>query len=252
MYNPFSLEDRRIMVTGASSGLGRACAKMISQLGGQLVLVARDGKRLQETYDQLEGSGHIISAFDLSNVEAISAWMKDEVAPGGQLAGLVHCAGIAITLPIKTMKLDVYDRLMRINVTAGFALAKGFRQRGVCSNASSVVFIASVAANKVQPGMVAYSTSKAAIYGLTRSLAVELIRDGIRVNCITPGLVKTEMQDEMESNRTQDQVQTIIDDHLLGLGRPEDVAHSVVFLLAETGRWITGSNLVVDGGYSIN
>ena len=177
MYNPLSLVGKRVMVTGASSGIGRACAIMISQLGGEVVLVARDEQRLRETYDRLDGSGHSINVFDLSDVEAISAWMKVCSASSRPLSGLVHCAGIEFMLPIKSMKLADYEKLMAVNLTAGFFLAKGFRQRGVCSNSSCIVFISSVAANKVQPGMVAYSTSKAAIYGLTKSLAVELARD---------------------------------------------------------------------------
>ncbi|AUB83524.1 SDR family NAD(P)-dependent oxidoreductase [Candidatus Thiodictyon syntrophicum] len=252
MYNPLSLEGKRIMVTGASSGIGRACAEMISRLGGEVVLVARDEQRLRQTLESLDGSGHEVHRFDLSDSDATPAWMKQVTLSGKVLSGMVHCAGIEITLPIKTMKFADYRRLMSINLDAAYALSKGFRQRNVGSPASSIVFISSVAAIKAMPGMIAYATSKAALYGLTRSLAVELVRDGIRVNCVTPGLVETEMKIQMDRKRTPEQMQAVRASHLLGLGTTMDVAHAVVFLLAETGRWITGSNLVVDGGYSIN
>ena len=253
MYNPMRLDGHRVMVTGASSGLGRACAQVISRLGGEVVLVARDQGRLRETLASMEGEGHQVEPFDLADAEAIPAWMKAVVARGGKpLSGLVHCAGIEITLPVRTMKLADYERLMNINVTAAFALVKGFRQRGVCVSPGSVVLISSVAAIKAKPGMAAYAAGKAALVGMARSLAVELAREQIRVNVLTAGLVQTEMAKQMLHNMTEPQIEEIVGDHLLGLGEPEDVAHSVAFLLADTGRWITGSNLVVDGGYSIH
>ncbi|MEE4239575.1 MAG: SDR family oxidoreductase [Anderseniella sp.] len=253
MYNPMRLDGQRIMITGASSGLGRACAQVISQLGGEVVLVARDEVRLGETLSSMDGDGHQVEAFDLAETEAIPAWIKDVVARGGKpLTGLVHCAGIEITLPVRTMKLADYERMMNINVTAAFALAKGFRQRGVCLPPASIVLISSVSAIKARPGMVAYAAGKAALVGMARSLAVELAREHIRVNVLTAGLVQTEMAKTVLHHMTESQVAELVGEHLLGLGKPQDVAHSVAFLLAETGRWITGSNLVVDGGYSIH
>lgn len=253
MYNPMRLDGQRVMVTGASSGLGRACAQIISRLGGEVVLVARDEGRLRETLAPLEGANHQIEVCDLANTEAIPAWMKGVVACGGKpLSGLVHCAGIEITLPVRTMKLADYERMMNVNVTAAFALAKGFRQRGVVRAPASIVLLSSVAAIKAKPGMAAYAAGKAALVGMAKSLAVEFGREEIRVNVLTAGLVQTEMAKQMLNNMTESQINDIVGDHLLGLGQPEDVAHSVAFLLAETGRWITGSNLVVDGGYSIH
>ena len=253
MYNPMRLDGQRIMVTGASSGLGRACAQVISRLGGEVVLVARNEGRLLETLASLEGVNHQVEIFDLADTEAIPTWMKAVVARGGKpLSGLVHCAGIEITQPVRTMKLGDYERLMNINVTAAFALAKAFRQRNVANIPSSIVLVSSVAALKAQAGLVAYATSKAALLGMAKTLAAELARDHVRVNVVTPGLVKVGMGSQMLDKRTEAQLAAIEDMHFLGLGQPEDVAHSVAFLLADTGRWITGSNLVVDGGYSIH
>lgn len=250
MYNPMSLVGKRILVTGASSGLGRACAEMISRLGGELVLVARDAARLQQTLEQLDGSGHRMEVFDLSDVEAIPGWMKGVAAGDRPFDGLVHSAGIQITMPIKMMKVTEYERLMTINLTAAYFLAKGFRQRGVYRTPASLVFLSSIAGIAGQTALSAYCASKAALQGLSRSLALEFVREGVRVNCVSPGLVATEMAEGMNTGLTSDQLEGIISAHPLGLGQPEDVAHAVVFLLANTGRWITGSNLVIDGGYT--
>lgn len=250
MYNPMSLAGKRILVTGASSGLGRACAEMISRLGGEVVLVARDELRLQQTLERLEGSGHRMEVFDLSNVEAIPGWMKEVTAEDKPLDGLVHSAGIQITMPIKMMKVTEYERLMTINLTSAYFLAKGFRQRGVYSTPASLVFLSSTAGLVGQAALSAYCASKAALQGLSKSLALEFSREGIRINCVSPGLVETEMVKGLSKEMTQEQLEMSISAHPLGLGQPEDVAHAVVFLLANTGRWITGSNLVIDGGYT--
>lgn len=250
MCNPMSLEGKRILVTGASSGLGRACAEMISRLGGEVVLVARDETRLQQTLERLKGTGHRLEVFDLYDVEAIPGWLKGLAEGGKPLDGLVHSAGIQITIPIKIMKFTEYERLMTINLTAAYFLAKGFRQRGVCRAPASLVFLSSIAGIAGQTALSAYCASKAALQGLSRSLALEFAREGVRVNCVSPGLVETEMAEAMNKGLTSDQLEGIISGHPLGLGRPEDVAHAVAFLLANTGRWITGSNLVIDGGYT--
>lgn len=253
MYNPMRLDNQRIMVTGASSGLGRACAHVISRLGGEVVLVARDRSRLEETLSAMEGSGHQLEPYDLSQVEAIPKWIKEVVARGEKpLTGLVHCAGVEITLPIRTMKIADYERMMNINVTAAFSLAKGFRQRGVCQTPAAIVLISSVGAIKAGPAMAAYATGKSALIGMAKSLAVELAREQIRVNVLTPGLVRTEMSEQMGGKRTESQIDALVKEHLLGMGTAEDIANSAAFLLAKTGRWITGSNLVIDGGYSIH
>jgi len=137
-----------------------------------------------------------------------------------------------------------------LNFTAGLMLAKGFRQRGVAVNPSSIAFIGSVAGLTGQPGLVAYSASKGAVFAMTRTLALELASEGIRVNAVSPGLVKTNMARQTEETLTTDHYQELEQSHPLGLGAPDDIAHAVAYLLSDTGRWITGSTLVVDGGFT--
>jgi NAD(P)-dependent dehydrogenase (short-subunit alcohol dehydrogenase family) len=250
MINPMNMTGRCIVVTGASSGLGRETAICLSQLGSRVILVARDFEKLERTAVILEGVGHGIEPFDLSNCDGVSLWMKGLVKRHGLIDGVVHAAGVQLTRPIKDWRMSDCEKLMNINLNACFALAKGFRQKGVHRVGGSIVFLSSVAGLVGEIGLSIYTASKSAIIGITRSLAVELVRDGIRVNAVAPGFVHTEMVEGLLGSMPPEYLETLAAKHPLGLGKPIDVAHAVVFLLADTGRWITGTTLVVDGGYT--
>ncbi len=248
--NPMDLTGRTILVTGATSGIGRATADLLGRLGARLVLVARDRGRLEGVAAELEGSGHLVEPLDLSEPEAIAARVKDVGRRAGGLHGLVHAAGIHAMQPLRTLEAAEFDRVMRVNVASAIQLVRGFRQKGVVAPASSVVLLASIVGQVGQPGIAAYAASKGAIIALTKSLAMELAREGVRVNCVAPSLVRTPMTDQLLRNLGEEQVASIEEMHPLGIGDPLDVAHAIAFLLAETGRWITGTTLVVDGGYT--
>ncbi len=250
MDNPMDLSGRRILVTGASSGLGRAASVVLSGLGAKLILVARDAERLDETRALTEKPIHEISCFDLREMDRIAAWMKELAGTFGRLDGLVHCAGIQ---PIRTLQLttpEVFDSAMQINTAAAFQLARGFRQRQVRAASGSIVFLSSVMGLVGQAGIAAYCASKGALTALARALALELANEKIRVNCVAPGQVLTEMAEKAKQVLTAEQFASIETLHPLGLGDPVDVAHSIAFLMADTGRWITGTTLTVDGGYT--
>ena len=243
---PASLENRTVMVTGASSGIGRGCAVVAAELGARVVLVGRDEARLKETESQLKGSGHSVAAYDLQKVEGIADWMKQFK----DLSGLVHAAGMQVTTPLRALTYEQHASVMRVNLDAALFLTKGFRQRGVlAASGGSIVYIASVMAFAGKPAIPSYTASKGALVSMTRSLALELARDNVRVNCVAPGLVPSSIAEEMEKTMTTEQFEEVKRSHPLGVGTPRDVGNSVAFLLSDAARWITGTTLVADGGF---
>jgi NAD(P)-dependent dehydrogenase (short-subunit alcohol dehydrogenase family) len=248
--NPFAMKGRTILVTGASSGIGRETAILLSQLEARVVLVGRDVKRLEETRTNMSGNDHLVQSIDLTRGDLIPGWLRQTASDTGPIAGLVHCAGIHQSIPLRVLTAEKVDEVMRTNVTAAIMLVKAFRQRGCCTRPARIVLMSSVAGIAGQSAVSVYSASKAAIGGFTRSAAMELAPEGIRVNCIAPGYVSTEMTAALRNKLTPDQFAAMESSHPLGLGTPRDIAYASAFLLAETGRWITGTTLVVDGGFA--
>ncbi len=249
-FNPMDLAGKCILVTGASSGIGREVAILLSELGARVVVSGRNQERLAQTLAALSGEGHLAAPFDLGAVEGIGDWVKGLVKQTGPLDGLVHSAGARYTVPLKVERIARVDEVMRVNFTSAVMLAKAFRQAGCSSRDSSIVFLSSVTAFQGEPGTAVYAASKAALTGLTKSLAMEFAGDRVRVNCVAPACVKSEMLERLRDMLTPEQYAAVEAMHPLGLGEPRDVANAVAFLLAGTGRWITGSVMVVDGGYS--
>lgn len=244
------LSNKQIMVTGASSGIGRATSILISELGGKVFLVGRNMERLEETRNQMTGEGHVTIPFDLSNFNATEEWFQAITSSHGPFDGLVHSAGIRSTLPLRTIREADYSHIMDINVKAAVALAKSFCKKGSYREGSSIVMLSSIMGIVGQTAVSLYSLSKGALISFVKSLAIEVSAKRIRVNCVAPGLVETEMSQKVQSSLLIEQVKSIESKHPLGFGLPRDVANAVVFLLADTGRWITGTILVVDGGYT--
>ncbi len=250
MLNPMDMTGRRILVTGASSGIGRETAILLSQLGARIVLCARDRSRLEETLSLMEGSGHRVEPRDLSALDEIPGWLKCIGQEFGLLSGLVHCAGLQMTLPLHRVTAEQVAKLVEINLTASIMLAKGMSQKSVHASPASLVLLSSAVGLVGSAGTSVYSSTKSALVGLTKSLALELARDGLRVNCVAPAFVETPMFVEVKKRLRADQISAIESAHPLGIGNARDVAYAVAFLLADTGRWITGTTLVVDGGYT--
>lgn len=238
------------LITGASSGIGFETSMLIASLGGKVVLVARDSQRLERATQKLPGGNHAFVCRDLSTDQAsIPEWMRELGSAHGPFHGAAHCAGVHITAPLMVTSPDDYGEVHTLNVVAAAMLAKGFRQKAVRASETSLVLLSSVSALAGAPGAAAYASSKGAISALVRSLAIELARERIRVNCVAPGFVRTEMTESFGTYLTPQQLADIDARHPLGVGSPQDVACSIVFLLSAWSRWITGTTLVVDGGY---
>ena len=251
MDSIFDLKNKNIIVTGASSGIGRQCAITFSQLGANVILIARNKERLKDTFDKLEKGNHLIISQDITEYDKLEQIIKYSVEKIGRISGFVYSAGIEMTLPLRSMQPSYYEKMFSINVITGFELAKIIsKTEYINKDWASFVFISSVMGILGQPGKIAYCSSKGALISGIKAMALELAKKNIRVNCILPGVVETEMSNEMFQRLSEESKKEIIDMHPLGLGKPEDIADACAFLLSDASRWITGTNLIVDGGYS--
>lgn len=249
-YNPFSLEGKTILITGASSGIGRGIAVECSKIGAKLVISGRNEKRLQDTLSQLQGEGHLALQADLSTQEGVDALV--EQCPS--INGFVPCAGIPKMQSVKHINRKDLEEIVWINQEVPIILTSELLKKKKLQKKSSIVFIASLSGIFVaNMGESLYSTTKAAISGFAKGAALELAAQGTRVNTICPGLVPTsilEMSNEMFSEE-QLMESTKGKYPLRRLGRPEDMAYAAIYLLSDASDWVTGINMKVDGGYSL-
>ena len=251
MNNPFSLKNKNILITGASSGIGRQCAIIFSQLGANVILIARNKERLKDTFNKLEKGNHLIISQDITEYNKLEEVVNTAVDKIGKISGFVHSAGIEMTLPLRNMQPSYYEKMFSVNVIAGFELAKIIsKKKYIDKNGASFIFISSIMGIVGNPALIGYSASKGALISAIKSMALEFISKNIRANCISPGHVETEMANKLFEKISEKSKKSIIDMHPLGLGKPEDIASACAFLLSDASRWITGINLIVDGGYS--
>jgi NAD(P)-dependent dehydrogenase (short-subunit alcohol dehydrogenase family) len=250
LQNPFTLNGKKILITGASSGLGRQCAIRCSNSGATLIITGRDKTRLMETFGEMLPGKHSVIEADLSDFDSYETLLAGVIKDYGQIDGFIHSAGVELTLPINMMKPKHYQSLFNINVIAGFEICKVLLKRKALSKNASLVFIASIMGVLGQPGKIGYCSSKGALIAGVKAMALEFAQYEIRVNSILPAVCKTKMTEKFLSNLTEEAREKVLKMHPMGLGEPDDVALAAVYLLSGASRWITGSELVVDGGYS--
>jgi NAD(P)-dependent dehydrogenase (short-subunit alcohol dehydrogenase family) len=243
--------QQAVLLTGASSGIGEACAIRLARSGAKLILTGRCVDSLEQTASKIGDAVVEIAPCDLQNVNGIDSWFKSLRERVGYIDHFVHCAGVQVSKPIKSFSLQHFDQIMHTNLASAMAISKGLRFKRDKSKQGAIVFVSSIAGFIGQPANVAYGASKAGLMSLTRGLAVEFLRDNIRVNCVAPALVDTPMTRKTQQEMTSEQYQKLIDRHPMGVGKPSDVASAVSFLLSEESRWINGVTLPVDGGHSI-
>jgi len=243
--DPFSLQGKRILITGASSGIGRQIALSCAEMGAQLVISGRNEARLAETFATLQGTGHAQVIANLDKQDDIDHL----VASVGVLDGVAHAAGIARLAPFRLMNRAHLDETFASNVYAPLLLTRGLLAKKRINANGSILFISAIGSHVGPVATAAYSASKAALLGAMRTLALEVARQGIRANCIAPGYVRTPMLDGLNHSGGN------IDEHAkltpLGLGEPEDVAYAAVFYLSDASRWVTRNYFVVDGGLTV-
>jgi len=247
----FDLKGKSILITGASSGIGRATAILCSRLGASVCLVARDEAKLAATRALLAPGRHHVISCDVTNYEVLPEVVTGAVREIGPISGFVHSAGISLRLPLKLTTPEKFERSLAVNVVSCFEICRHLQAKvNLPESGASFVFIASVMGERGQPAKSVYCASKAALVNGARALALELAAKRVRVNCVSPGVVRTEMYETLNEMLTPEAHQRIAEAHPLGLGQADDVANACAFLLSDASRWITGTNLNVDGGYA--
>lgn len=250
MINPIDLSGKNILVTGASSGIGKGIAIYLSKVGANIIMAARNEEKLKETYNELEPGNHSYYLIDLNNLDEIEGMIDNICSDGRKLNGIVHSAGISSTIPIQYIKLDNLKSIMSINFYSFIELVKHFSKRKYNDNGGSIVAISSISSKVGARGLAAYCASKGALDSSIRPIALELAAKNIRINSIAPGMIKSQIYDGLIELVNNNDFETDLKKRqIMGLGKPEDVASAAAFLLSDASKFITGTSIIVDGGY---
>ena len=250
MINPFSLEGKTILVTGASSGIGRGIAIQCSKMGAKVVINGRNETRLKETLDAMEGDGHLVIAADLATQEGIDKVIEEVPV----LDGYVHSAAIPTITAVKNIDRALMENMLNVNTIAPITMTSLLVKKKKLQKKSSIILIASISGVCIgNTGEAPYSATKGALSGFIKTAALELAARGTRINTICPALVPTsilEMSDKMFSK--EQLIETMGPRYpMKRFGTPEDIANGAIYLLSDASSWVTGINLVIDGGYTL-
>lgn len=246
MYNPYSLEGKTILITGAASGIGKATSIESSKMGAKIVAVDLNAAGLEALMPQLEGIGHISFSGNLCNEEFLKQ-LGEEVSA---LDGVFLCAGVSDTTPVKFITEEKIQRVFDVNLTAPIMMLKQFLVKKKINKGGSLVWMSSYGAEKVEPGLGIYAASKSAVNGIMRAYAKELVSRKIRSNSIMPMMIRTELLNTLHSISDKDlEKQEAM--YPLGFGNPNDVAYAAIYLFSDASRWITGTQIKMDGGSNL-
>jgi NAD(P)-dependent dehydrogenase (short-subunit alcohol dehydrogenase family) len=243
------LAGKTILITGASSGIGKRTATALAQSGARLVLAGRDEQRLIETQQSLPGCDHVSVIADLNDADSAADFVKTTAKQHGIMSGIFHSAGLYAMMPSRTVKQKLIDSLYAASVWGAYGIARAASSKHVLADGGSFVIMSSVAGLRGHPATSVYGGAKAAIVGLVQPLAIEFAARGVRVNAIAAGIVESRMQLETLANLPPEVAVESQAQYPLGFGTMTDVAGVVVFLMSDAGRWITGTTVTVDGGY---
>lgn len=250
MEDIYSLKGKHIIVTGASSGIGKSCVIQFDKLGAKVTLIARNMERLQMVFSELNNPGGLY-AYDLSEIDGIESLIKSIVSEHGKFDGMMYCAGDCLRAPLGMCKPKTIRKSMEINYFAFVEMLRCVSKNKNCNLGASLVAMTSASSLKGERGLLGLSASKAAMNNAVRCAALELAPKKIRVNAIASAYVTGSMMvDDTVDIFGAERVQKSIDDFQpLGVGHPEDIADAAAFLMSEASRYMTGSIMMVDGGY---
>ena len=246
----FTLKGKNALVTGGGSGLGLSIAKALACSGAKVIIVGRDENKLRKACDEIGNACSYIS-FDLSQLEKIPAFVEELTQQVKTIDILVNNAGINMKKDALDVTDEEFQKIIITNQQSVFSLTREISKQMLAAKKGFIIMISSMAAHYGLPKVVAYTASKAAVEGMTRALAVELAEKGIRVNCIAPGFIATDMSAKALNDDKERMQRVLARTPMNALGHPDDVGHAAVFLASEGARYITGVVLPVDGGNSI-
>lgn len=241
---PFHLHNKTVLITGASSGIGKQAAIASSIMGASVILTGRHEASLKNTMSLLSGNSHQLIICDLLKIEDIEKLISEIPC----IDGFVNCAGVVNPFPLGFLSKEKINETMFPNFYAAVELSNLLLRKKKVNQAASLVFMSSISSDHPHKGSSLYSASKAAIEAFSKTIAVEYAHQFIRSNCIAPALIQTNMLDEAFKNLPQEQYQKEKSKYPFGIGQPEDVANLIVFLLSPASKWITGQTIKMDGG----
>lgn len=246
-YNPFSLINKKLLVTGASSGIGRAVAIECSRMGAEIYIVGRNESRLTETLEKMDGDNHVSVQMDITNAEDLESLVSKVPV----LSGIVHCAGITKIEPFGFVNRTHLDEVFNTNFYAPVELTRLLLKKKKISKKGSVVFISSISGlycSAVASSI--YSASKSALNGIMKGMAIDLSPKDVRVNCVNPAVIDTGFfknsgisEEDLEKDKKRYPLRRY--------GKPEEVAYATIYLLSDASEWVTGTNMLIDGGYTL-